>query len=160
MVGALLSIVSGLLISTQNVFNARISEKTGAWLTTTIVLGIGLVCSLPVFYLLDDTSLFYFGDLNKIYLLSGVFGVGIVYCFMRGIALLGPAYSVAIVMVAQLGVAFTINTFGFFGFERMEFSPFKATGLMLLVVGVLIFKLGGRLPALKKERVEKQEMIS
>ena len=50
MFGIGLAIIAGILISLQNVFNARVSEKTGPWATTSLVLGLGLVCSLPVFY--------------------------------------------------------------------------------------------------------------
>ncbi|MBA2176433.1 DMT family transporter [Halobacillus locisalis] len=144
MLGIVLSIVAGVLISTQNVFNTRISEKGGAWATTTIVLGIGLVVSIPVFFIMDDTHLLALGGVNPIYLLGGVFGVGIVYGLMRGMTLLGPAYAVSIVMVSQLVMASVINTFGLFNFEAMAFTLQKGIGLALLIVGVLVFKLGGK----------------
>ncbi|MFC0522789.1 DMT family transporter [Pontibacillus salicampi] len=151
MIGALFSIIAGVCISTQNVFNSRISEKGGSWATTTIVLGVGFVSSLPVFYLLDDTQLFVFSGVNPVYLFSGVFGVGIVFCLMRGISLLGPAYAVSIVLISQLTIATVVNTYGLFGFPSQAFTVNKAVGLCILIVGVLIFKLGGNMSRLLKQ---------
>ncbi|MFD1018600.1 DMT family transporter [Thalassobacillus hwangdonensis] len=148
--GPFLSIIAGLLISTQNVFNSRLSEKGGSWAATTIVLGGGFLCSLPVFYFTDNVGLFQVGGVNPVYLFSGVFGVGIVYCFMRGISLMGPAYAVSIVMVSQLTIAFVINSFGLFGFEEQPVTLNKMIGIIMLIIGVLVFKLGDRLPFMKK----------
>ncbi|MBH0231325.1 DMT family transporter [Halobacillus yeomjeoni] len=152
MFGILLSIIAGVLISLQNVFNTRISEKGGSWATTTIVLGIGLVVSIPVFFIMDDTHLLDLGGVHPIYLLGGVFGVGIVYGLMRGMQELGPAYAVSLVMVSQLALASTINTFGLFGFEEMAFTIEKAVGLGLLISGVLVYKLGGKVKIFEKTK--------
>ncbi|MED2217134.1 EamA-like transporter family protein, partial [Bacillus thuringiensis] len=42
MIGFSLAILAGILISLQSVFNAKVHENVGQWLTTTCVLGIGL----------------------------------------------------------------------------------------------------------------------
>ncbi|WP_079479271.1 DMT family transporter [Halobacillus salinus] len=161
MFGITLAIVAGVFISMQNVFNTRISEKGGSWATTTIVLGIGLMVSIPVFFIMDDANLLDLGGINPIYLLGGVFGVGIVYGLMRGMQELGPAYAVSIVMVSQLAMASSVNTFGLFGFEEMDFTIQKGIGLGLLVAGVLIFKLGGKLRLLeRKERGTKKTLYT
>ncbi|TGB03914.1 DMT family transporter [Halobacillus salinus] len=159
MFGITLAIVAGVLISMQNVFNTRISEKGGSWATTTIVLGIGLMVSIPVFFIMDDANLLDLGGINPIYLLGGVFGVGIVYGLMRGMQELGPAYAVSIVMVSQLAMASSVNTFGLFGFEEMDFTIQKGIGLGLLVAGVLIFKLGGKLRLLERKERDKKKTL-
>ncbi|MCA1010521.1 DMT family transporter [Halobacillus halophilus] len=144
MVGASLAIISGILISLQNIFNARVSEKTGPWATTTLVLGLGLLCSLPVFYSVEQRSLFAFGDVNPIFLFGGVFGVGIVFFLMRGVSLIGPAYAISIALISQIIIAFTINTAGWFGFESSSISWQKLIGITLLIGGVLVYKLEKR----------------
>ncbi|SDO66898.1 DMT family transporter [Halobacillus sp. SY10] len=150
MLGVLFSVVAGILISMQNVFNARVSEKTGAWATTSLVLGLGLVCSLPVFYAMEQRSLFEFGDVNKIFLFSGVFGVGIVFCLMRGVTLIGPAYAISIALISQIVIAFAVNTGGWFGFDAAPLSVTKLVGIALLIGGVLVYKL-------EKPPVEEEE---
>lgn len=159
MFGIVLAIVAGVLISMQNVFNTRISEKGGSWATTTIVLGIGLVVSIPVFFMMDDASLLDLGKINPVYLLGGVFGVGIVFGLMRGMQELGPAYAVSIVMVSQLTMASTVNTFGLFGFEKMDFTVQKGMGLSLLIAGVLVFKLGGRFGLFEQEKKDTKKTL-
>ncbi|KAA0781675.1 DMT family transporter, partial [Bacillus sp. BB081] len=46
MIGFSLAILAGILISLQSVFNTKVNENVGQWLTTTCVLGIGLISSV------------------------------------------------------------------------------------------------------------------
>ncbi|KSU61827.1 hypothetical protein AS034_13425 [[Bacillus] enclensis] len=158
MFGAGLAVIAGILISLQNVFNARVSEKTGPWATTTLVLGLGLVCSLPVFYGVEQRNLFEFGDVNPIYLFSGVFGVGIVFFLMRGVTLIGPAYAISIALISQIVIAFVINTGGWFGFEASSLSWQKLTGIALLIGGVLLYKLEKPKKDKSEEAVEEERL--
>ncbi|WP_226579812.1 DMT family transporter [Halobacillus litoralis] len=157
MFGVFLAIVAGILISLQNVFNARVSERTGSWATTTLVLGLGLICSLPVFYSVEQRSLFQFGDINPIFLFGGVFGVGIVFFLMRGVTLIGPAYAISIALISQILIAFTINTRGWFGFESAELSWQKLLGIGLLIGGVLVYKLEKQ-PSEENHVTEQEQM--
>lgn len=159
MIGIFFSIIAGVLISTQNIFNTRMSTKIGSWGTTTVVLGLGLIASLIVFFSVENTPLFAFGDLNKIYLISGVFGVSLVYCLMRGMAILGPAYTVSITMVSQLALASVVDTFGLFHFDAVPFTWNKAVGLSMLVVGILVFKLGHRIPFFQEKKAPQTEYV-
>ncbi|MDX8367372.1 DMT family transporter [Cytobacillus sp. Hm23] len=141
MQGVILSIVTGILISIQTVFNARVSERVGSWATTTLVLGLGFIASLPIFYLNNDTSLFKLENINKLYLFSGVIGVGIVFCIMKGIRHIGPAYAVSVVLVSQFTVALLIDTFGWFGFDTMTITWNKVVGICIILLGIILFKL-------------------
>lgn len=141
MQGIMFAVMAGVFISLQTVFNTRVSEKVGSWATTTLVLGLGFTTSLPIFLVMDDTSLFALGSINKLYLLGGVLGVGIVFSIMQAIRLLGPAYAISIVLVAQLTLAVLIDTFGWFGFETIPFTLNKMIGLGLMIVGIIVYKL-------------------
>ena len=141
MQGILFAILAGILISLQTVFNTRVSEKVGSWATTTLVLGLGFLASLPFFILLDDTSLLSVGNVNKLYLFSGVLGVVLVFTIMKGISILGPAYSISIVLVSQIFLAILIDTFGWFGFEKIPLTSSKLIGIALMVLGIFVFKL-------------------
>jgi bacterial/archaeal transporter family-2 protein len=158
MIGVILAVIAGILISLQNVFNARGREKTGPWATTTLVLGLGLVCSLPVFYGIEQRSLFDMGDVNPIFLFSGVFGVGIVFFLMRGVTLIGPAYAISIALISQIVIAFVINSGGWFGFEASALSWQKILGILLLIGGVLVYKLEKRTNENEKVLVEEERM--
>ncbi|WP_338779401.1 DMT family transporter [Metabacillus sp. FJAT-52054] len=140
MIGMILAAMAGLLISLQTVFNARVSSKAGAWLTTMGVLGLGLVSSLVPFFLIDGGNLFDIGDLNPFYLLSGLFGVGIVFSVMKGIQELGPAFSVSIVIVVQLTLALIIDSFGLFEATVIPFSLNKLAGILIMMAGIVVYK--------------------
>jgi len=141
MQGILFALLAGIFISLQTVFNTRVSEKVGSWATTTFVLGLGFLTALPIFIAIDDTSLFSIGNVNKLYLFGGVLGVVLVYSIMKGISSLGPAFSISIVLISQIGLAVLIDAFGWFGFEKLPLTPSKIIGLSLMVIGVLVFKL-------------------
>jgi bacterial/archaeal transporter family-2 protein len=158
MAGLILAVIAGILISLQNVFNARVSEKTGPWATTSLVLGLGLVCSLPVFYGVEQRSLFEVGNINPVFLFSGVFGVGIVFFLMRGVTLIGPAYAISIALISQIVIAFIINTGGWFGFEATPLSWQKLLGIALLIGGVLVYKLEKRTEENVEVMVEEEKM--
>ncbi|CAH0262700.1 hypothetical protein SRABI96_03472 [Peribacillus sp. Bi96] len=141
MQGILFGVMAGVFISLQTVFNTRVSEKVGSLATTTIVLGLGFISSLSIFMIMEDTNLLAIGSINKLYLLSGVLGVMLVYCIMQAIRLLGPAYAISIVLVAQLTMAVLIDTFGWFGFERAPFTLNKLIGIGIMIAGIIMFKL-------------------
>ncbi|MFJ3387569.1 MULTISPECIES: DMT family transporter [unclassified Lysinibacillus] len=149
MIGLIFAILAGALISLQSIFNAKVNENVGHWLTTSCVLGLGLISSF-VFHVITEKSFFInHQTTNNFYFVSGLFGLGLVICIMKAVRLLGPAYTVLISLITQLVIALCIDTFGLFGLEKVPFQMNKIVGIGLLVIGVLIFK--DLLPYKKKE---------
>ncbi|MDJ1475402.1 DMT family transporter [Bacillus sp. LS15-K4] len=140
MIGFSLAILAGILISLQSVFNTKVNENVGQWLTTTCVLGIGLISSV-LFYIITEKSISVnFHTTNYLFYVSGLFGIGLIICIMGAIKSLGPAYTVLISLITQLVVALCIDTFGLFGMESIPLQINKLVGIGLLIVGVGIFK--------------------
>ena len=139
--GIIFSLIAGILISLQSIFNARLSDKLGLWQTNTIVHGIGFLVSFIFFMIIKDGSLSKWNEVNKFYLLGGVFGAVIVYSVMQGITKLGPAYAIILMLVSQLIIALIIDTLGLFGTEKIALSANKAIGIVVMVVGIVVFKL-------------------
>lgn len=140
MIGFSLAILAGILISLQSVFNTKVNEIVGQWLTTACVLGIGLISSV-LFHIITEKSIsvnFYIA--NYLFYISGLFGIGLIICIMGAIKSLGPAYTVLISLITQLVVALCVDTFGLFGMERVPIQINKLIGIGLLIVGVGIFK--------------------
>jgi len=149
MTGLIFAILAGVLISLQSIFNAKVNENVGHWLTTSCVLGLGLISSF-VFHVITEKSFFInHQTTNNFYYVSGLFGIGLVICIMKAVRILGPAYTVLISLITQLVIALCIDTFGLFGLEKVPFQMNKIVGIGLLVIGVLIFK--DLLPFKKKE---------
>jgi bacterial/archaeal transporter family-2 protein len=143
MLGAIFSIIAGALIGVQGVFNARAGDKLGLWETSTFIHATGFIFALILTLLFGNGSFKKIGEVNKFYLTGGLFGVIIVFSVIQGINLLGAAYSVTILLVAQLIVATIIDSFGLFGSPRIPFDLTKAMGLGVMVLGILIFKSRG-----------------
>lgn len=141
MMGIIYSLLGGIFVSIQSVFNTRLSEKAGFWLTNTFVHGTGFALSLIIMLMLKDGSISKLLTVNKLYWLGGALGVMIVFSVMKGITALGPAYSVALLLIAQLIVALLIDSFGLFGIEKVPFTMNKLLGIAIMIAGVVVFKL-------------------
>lgn len=143
MVGILFSILAGVFVGLQGVFNTRVSDKIGLLESTTVVHGVGFVFALIITLMYGSGSFGKIGEINKLYLLGGVFGVIIVFSVIKGISLLGAGFSVAVMLVAQLIIATIIDTFGLFGSPQIKFEYTKILGLLFMIFGIILFKLKG-----------------
>lgn len=143
MTGIIFSILAGVLISIQGVFNARMGDKIGLWEASTMVHGIGFAFAFALMIIFGNGSLKKLGEVNKLYLVGGLFGAIIVFSAMKGITLLGAAVSVSILLVAQLLISTLIDSFGLFGSTRVPFDFTKAMGLGIMILGIIVFKSKG-----------------
>ncbi|MEG1004484.1 MAG: DMT family transporter [Clostridium sp.] len=140
MFGIIFSIISGIAMSFQGVFNTKLGDKIGIWETNTLVQVTGLIITLII------TAFFGKGDFrelqntSKIYMLGGVLGVIIVFTVMMGIGSLGPTYSIAIILVSQLIAAAVIDYFGLFGCEKLNFTLKEYIGVAIMIIGIIVFK--------------------
>ena len=141
--GIIFSILAGIFISLQGVFNTRLSDAVGLWETTTIVHGVGLLFSLLVLFFCGTGNFGKLKDVNKFYLIGGVLGVIIVFSVIKGISLLGPTFAVAILLITQLIISMIIDSFGLFGCTPIKLDFTKLIGVLVMIIGVIIFKLKG-----------------
>jgi transporter family-2 protein len=139
--GILYSLLAGVFICLQSVFNSQASEKLGLWQTNAIVHGLGFLVSFSIFLFVRDGEWQKIGEVNKVYLLGGVFGALIVFAVMKGITSIGPAYSVSILLISQLLVALIIDSLGLFGVEKVPMNLNKVMGIGIMIAGLIIFKL-------------------
>lgn len=141
--GVLFSILAGFFISLQGVFNTRVSDKIGLWEAAAVVHAAGLLFALLILPYVGDGSLKKIGEVSKLYLLGGVFGVIIVFSVMKGISLLGSTLSISILLVTQLIIATAIDTLGLFGNQQIKFDFTKPLGVAVMIIGIIIFKFRG-----------------
>lgn len=141
MVGIIYSIIAGIFISLQSVFNSRVGDKIGLLETTVIVHGIGFFVALSLLLGFGWSGINKIGEVSKIYLLGGAFGVIIVFSVMKGIERLGVAYSISVLIVTQLIVGLFIDSLGLFGAEKINLTYTKPLGLIIMLVGLIIFKI-------------------
>lgn len=140
MIGVIISLISGALMSIQGVFNTRVTESAGLWLTSAIVQGSAFIVCLVALMITKDGSFAGLREVNKFYLLGGVIGAGITYSVIRGISSLGPAYAIMLILIAQMLVAYIIELFGWFDTEGIGFQWHKLIGVACMIGGIIIFQ--------------------
>lgn len=130
-------------MSLQGVFNTRLSSKIGSWETNVIVQGSGLILTALILLIFGNGHFKEIKNVNKLYLLGGVLGVVIIFTVMEGISMMGPTYSIATILVAQLIAAGIIDAFGLFDSTKISFGWTKIIGIAIMIIGIVIFKWKG-----------------
>ncbi|WP_342556320.1 DMT family transporter [Paenibacillus sp. FSL R7-0652] len=141
--GVLLALLAGSLVSLQTIFNSKVNERTGSWSTTTMVLFTGFIASFLISLLVEGQNTFSFQHMQPWYWLSGAIGVGVVFCLVQGMRLLGPTYAISIVLTSQLSFALLFDSMGWLGLEQIPFSWNQLIGVLVIVGGIVVFKFGG-----------------
>jgi transporter family-2 protein len=140
MLGIVFSIIAGLAMTFQGVFNTRLADKIGSWESNVFVQGTGFLIAMIVLTFTGKGGFRHIKEANKLYLLGGVLGVIIIFTVMKGIKALGPTCSIAIILISQLSSAALIDSFGIFDSQVIKFGLTKIAGLVIMVVGIIIFK--------------------
>lgn len=141
--GLILALIGGSLVSLQNIFNSKVNERAGSWATTTLVLGMGFLASLTIGLIFEGKQMFELHNMQPWYWFSGLIGVGVVISMVQGMKLLGPTYAISIVLTSQLGFALLWDSLGWLGLDKVPFTPNKLIGVLVIVSGICVFKFGG-----------------
>lgn len=142
MLGMLLSILSGALMSIQGVFNTGVTKQSSIWIASGFVQFSALLVCVAAWFFTGrrGTVISLFGIDNKYMLLGGAMGAFITYTVIKGVEMLGPAKANMFIIVTQLLVAYLIELFGLFGTQKASFDMSKLIGMVLLLAGVIVFK--------------------
>ena len=141
MSGILIALISGALMSIQGVFNTEVTKQTSLWVSNSWVQFSALIVCLGAWLFKGRESFGMLLQVDKKYLLlGGVIGAFITLTVIMSMNQSGPAKAALLIVVAQLAVAYVIELFGLFGVEKVAFSWTKAAGLLVSVIGIVIFK--------------------
>ena len=140
--GIVIALISGALMSIQGVFNTGVTKTAGVWISAGFVqLTAFLVCIVAWFVTGREGSV---GALVQVplkyMLLGGAIGAFITFTVIESMNRLGPAKSVMLIVISQLIVAYLIELFGIFGVERVSFEWKRLVGMVIAIIGVIIFK--------------------
>ena len=141
MIGFLIALISGALMSIQGVFNTQVTKTSGIWVANAFVQLTAFLVCMGVWLCTDRSS---FASLWKVepryMLLGGVIGAGITYTVIKSMNMLGPARAVMLIVIAQLIVAYAIELLGIFGVEKQPLELRKVLGMAVAITGIVIFK--------------------
>jgi bacterial/archaeal transporter family-2 protein len=138
--GLIFAIIAGTLVSLQNIFNSKVNEKAGSWMTTTLVLGLGSLASFILGLFFEGGQLFDLQQMKWWYWISGLLGIGVITGIVQGIRYLGPTFAISIVLTSQLGFAVLLDSLGWMGLEKVPFTLKQFFGVLLILGGVIVFK--------------------
>ncbi len=140
--GFIISLISGILMSVQGVFNTEVTKQTSVWISASFVQLTALFVCIAA-WLVTGREGQISGLLRiqpRYLLLGGVIGAFITYTVIVGMDSLGPAKAVMLIVAAQLVSAYVIELLGMFGVDRVGFDWKKLVGMALFLAGVFIFK--------------------
>ena len=141
--GILIALISGALMSIQGVFNTGVTKQTGDWLRNSWVQLTGFLLCLGVWLFKErqETSIMSLFQIDHKYmLLGGVIGAFITLTVILSMKNLGPAQAVLLIVVSQVVVAYLIELFGWFAVDKVGFQWSKLLGVIIAVIGIIIFK--------------------
>lgn len=141
MIGFLIALISGALMSVQGVFNTQVTKTTGMWVSNGWVqLTAFAVCIVAWLFSGREPVMALTKVEPKYLLLGGVIGAGITWTVIKSIEMLGPAKSALLIVIAQLTVSYLIELMGLFGVDKEPFAWRKLGGLVIALVGIAIFQ--------------------
>lgn len=141
MLGVLIALLSGALMSIQGVFNTQVTKASGIWAANAFVQATALLVCLAAWLLTERSSVTAIFRVQPRYmLLGGVIGAFITYTVIRSMDQMGPCKAVMLIVVSQILVAYLIELFGLFGVEKQPFELKKLVGAGIAVAGIVIFK--------------------
>lgn len=141
MLGFIIALISGALMSVQGVFNTQVTKASSTWAASAFVQLTALFVCIGAWLCTDRSNpMRVFQVQPKYMLLGGAIGAFITYTVIQSMEQLGPAKAVLLIVVAQLSVAYAIELLGWFGVEKQPWEWRKAVGMAVAVVGIIIFK--------------------
>ena len=143
MLGVIIAIISGALMSIQGVFNTNFTKQTNVWFANSFIqLSAFIMCVIIWFVTKSGGSLEMIQNVkDKYILLGGIIGTFITFTVIKSMTDLGPAKAVMIIVISQILVAYLIELFGLFGVEKGTFELKKLIVVILSIIGIVFFKV-------------------
>ena len=141
MVGWIVALISGVLMSIQGVVYTEVTKQTSLWVSTGWVQLSALIVCITAWFIRDRSRVTALMDVSPKYmLLGGVIGAFITLTVIVSMDQLGPARAAQLIVVSQIAAAYLIELFGLFGVDKANFQWSKVLGLGLSIIGIMIVK--------------------
>ena len=139
--GMVISVISGVLMALQGVFNTQVTKQTDLWVSTGWVQLSAFAVCIAAWLFTGRSSISALLNVSPKYmLLGGVIGAFITVTVIQSMSALGPARSVMLIVISQLIIAYVIELLGMFGVDKQPLEWRKIIGMAVSIVGIIIFK--------------------
>ena len=116
MIGFLIALLSGALMSIQGVFNTEVTKQTSVWVAAGWVQLTAFITCLVIWLFTGREPVAGLMQVTPKYVLvGGIMGALITYTVIRSMGSLGPAKAALLIVVSQIIIAYAIELFGLFG---------------------------------------------
>ncbi|NWL89033.1 MULTISPECIES: DMT family transporter [unclassified Paenibacillus] len=141
MAGIIFALLGGALITLQGVANSRISQDIGTWQAATITQFTGFLLAFLLLLIVRDGLWRRVRQVKPLYLTSGALAAIIISGNITSIHHIGVTLTIAVVLIAQLGITFIIDSRGWFGVVKQKMKLSHFIGIAMMVAGVIIMKM-------------------
>ncbi|MFK9092716.1 DMT family transporter [Bacillus salipaludis] len=141
MKGILFAFLGGAFITLQGVAITRISQDIGTWQAATITQLTGFLLALFILLFVRDGTWQRFKRVKPLYLTGGALGAIIIFSNVFAIQHTGVTNTVSAVLIAQLCLAFLIDSTGWFGVAKQKMKWPQFIGIGMMIAGVVILRL-------------------
>ena len=139
---AALALVAGIAVAFQGATNQGLLKFAGigpALIVNTVVVLIG---ATGLWLATGAKTTFFPAGASWTLYLGGVFGFVIIAAAVLVFPRLGAAYAIALMVCGQCLAAMIIDHYGLLGMERSPATLQRVLGVLLVVAGVAVFRLG------------------
>ena len=137
-----IGVLAGSMITIQSVLNSALGKKIeilGSVLTATVVSLFILIISIFVFPGSANFKRIPGADEWYLYM-GGILGIAILAAPIFLIPKIGATSTLTAIVVGQLLLALILDHYGLFDFPRIQISPTRIVGMLLLGVGAYLIK--------------------
>ncbi|WP_341278693.1 DMT family transporter [Paenibacillus sp. FSL H8-0537] len=140
MKGILFAILGGACITLQGIANTRISGSIGTWQAATLTQFTGFFVAFIILMCVGAGKWREFRQVKPLYLAGGSFAAIIIFSNVTAIQQIGVTLMVSMLLIAQLGMTFIIETNGFFGLKKQKINGAQLIGIGMMISGVFLLK--------------------
>lgn len=141
MMGIVVALISGALMSIQGVFNTEVTKQTSVWVAAGWVQVTAFITCVLIWLFTGREPIGGLMEVTPRYMLAGgIIGALITYTVIRSMGSLGPAQASLLIVVAQIIVAYGIELWGLFGVEKAPFAWHKLIGAAIAIAGIVVFE--------------------
>src|SRR6185369_6855946 len=138
-----LAVVAGVAVAFQGATNQGLMRSAGigpALVFNTVIVLIGVT---GLWIATGARTTFFPAGVSWTLYLGGVFGFIVIAAAVLVFPRLGAAYAVALMVCGQCLAAMIIDHYGLMGMDRSPATLQRLIGVVLVVGGVLVFRLAG-----------------
>lgn len=141
MKGFLFALFAGAFITLQGVANTQISGAIGTWQAATLTQLTGFIVALLILLVLRQQNSKGLLQAKPLYLTGGGLGALVIFSNVTAIQQIGVTLTSSVLLIAQLGLTFLIDSKGWFGFAKQRMRLPQFIGIALMIAGVVVLGL-------------------